>query len=550
MSFTVIPNFDDIFPDEKKEDALSYLLKIPKEVMLKSVGFCNTYPLPDHQNFFKNYEIAKNVFVRVETFRKNLGKDKKIEIITPDSYLRLSEIVLSNIDLFTEDGDKKSDPELNLFKAFLVLNSRIGAYNHKFDKEQSKESLIDFMILQGFQLNEIGSFGDIHSFVKLIYATIYKVESLLEFLSFKGFHQIKSKLIESFGVDSESDLIFNMKFLFGSLLIAKVNNQFIFTLPNESSLDFLKNIAATNITADEDFTELKKTPIYFLEENSFSVVNFYFAVDLFYRSAKFRLKTIFEKSDIKIDNFLSYYSKEFSEKFLMKNLLDNIFSKKFYKKKTEYKAEEKNEPDYYVNYNNTLLLFENKDVLISKTVKAANDMETIESFLKERFLQSEKKGVGIKQLVKSIEFIINKNFLFDETIRYDHRLEIFPILLVHDRVYEGTGLNYKLNNWYKDELIARKIVSNNKIKIHSLTLIDIDTLIVWSGSIKDHFKLFKELLANHTKHLDEQYKKSYSSSNYLLDYLQRILRPISNRNVPFKLDYKDLIKQFVDLNKK
>lgn len=64
MSFTVIPNFDDIFPDEKKEDALSYLLKIPKEVMLKSVGFCNTYPLPDHQNFFKNNEIAKNVFVK------------------------------------------------------------------------------------------------------------------------------------------------------------------------------------------------------------------------------------------------------------------------------------------------------------------------------------------------------------------------------------------------------------------------------------------------------------------------------------------------------
>lgn len=118
MSFTVIPNFDDIFPDERKEDALSYLLKIPKELMLKSIGFCNTYPLPNYQNFFSKKEVAKNVFIRVEAFKKGLNKDKKIEIITPESYLRLSEIVLSNIAQFTQDGDKESDPELNLFKAF------------------------------------------------------------------------------------------------------------------------------------------------------------------------------------------------------------------------------------------------------------------------------------------------------------------------------------------------------------------------------------------------------------------------------------------------
>jgi hypothetical protein len=550
MSFTVIPNFDDIFPDEIKEDALSYLLKIPKELMLKSIGFCNTYPLPNYQNFFSKKEVAKNVFVRVETFKKGLTKDKKIEIITPESYLRLSEIVLSNIAQFTQDGDKESDPELNLFKAFLVLNSRIGAYNHKFDKEQSKGSLIDFMILQGFQLNEIGSFGDIHSFVKLVYATIYKVESLLKFLSHKGFDQIKSRFIESFGVDSEKDFIFNMKFLFGSLLIAKANNQFIFAIPSETSINFLKNIAATAITADEDFTELKKTPIYFLDKNRFSVVNFYFAVDLFYRSAKFRLKTIFEKSDSEIDNFLSYYSKEFSENFLMKNLLNQIFSKKFYKKKTEYEVEEKNEPDYYVNYNNTVLLFENKDVLINKTIKAANDIETIESFFKERFLQSKKKGVGIKQLVNSIEFICNKTFKFDETIQYNHRLEIFPILLVHDRVYEGTGINYKLNNWFKEELIVKKIKSNDKIKIHSLTLINIDTLILWEKSIKDNFNLFKSQLTSHSQHLDEKFRKSLIDPKHFMDYLQRILRPISDRKVPFKLDYHDFIKQFVDLNNK
>lgn len=548
MTFTVIPNFDDIFPDEKKEDVLSYLLKIPKKLLLKSIGFCNTYPLPNYYNFFSNKEIKNDIYLRLEIFKKRLGKDKNIEIITPDSYLRISEIVLSNIDKFTEEGNKETDPELNLFKAFLILNSRIGTYNHKFDKEQDKESLIDFMTLEQFQLNEIGTFGDIYSFIKLIYTTIYKVESLLEFLSQNNCEEIKSKFIKSFGVGDEKDFMFNMKFLFGKLLIAKFNNQFIFTIPNGTSLHFLKNIAATVITADEDFTELKKTPIFFLDENHFSVINFYFAVDLFYRSAKFRLKKIFDESNINIGNFLSYYNKEFSENFLMKNLLDHIFSKKFYKKKTEYDFEEKNEPDYYVNYNNTLLLFENKDVLINKKIKASKDIETIESFLKERFLQSDKKGVGIKQLVNSIEFICSRTFLFDKTIRYDHKLEIFPILLVHDRVFSGIGINYKLNQWFKEELMSRKIDSNEKIKIHSLTLIDIDTLILWHKNIKDDFKLLKTLLNNHTKQLNDRPKKRYSDSKHFIDHLKRILKPISDREVPFKLDYQNFIKQFSDLN--
>lgn len=546
MNFKIVPHFEEIFPEENKENPLFYLLKIPKELLLKSIGFCNTYPLPNYYNFFSDREVAQDIYRRIEIFKR--GSDKDIEIISPHSYLKLSELILSNIEKFSVDGDKSSNSELNLFKAFLVLNSRFTEYNHDFQTNQNKESFINFIVLQGFQLSEISMFeDDKNEFVKLIYATIYKVESLLKFLSTENLESIKAEFIKSYGLTNEKDFIYNMKYLFATLFIAKLNNQYLFTSQNLSCFDLIKNISATKIIEDEDFTELKKTPIYFIDEDRFSIVNFYFAVDLFYRSAKFRLQEIFRENEIKIDNFFSYYNKEFSENFLMRNLLDDIFSKKFFTQKNESKNEERNEPDYYINYNNTLLIIENKDILISKSIKSANDIETIENFLKERFLQSKKKGVGIKQLVNSIEFIYTQNFKFDHTIKYNHKIEIFPIILVHDRVFESMGINYKLNNWFIEELNLRNIKCNEKFKIHPLTLMDIDTLILWNHNIKDNFKILKDLLIAHTKQLNELPKKSYNNPKHFTDYLQRLLRPISARETPFFIKPGEFSKQFLDL---
>ncbi|MBB4807273.1 hypothetical protein HNP38_002577 [Chryseobacterium defluvii] len=52
MNFKIVPHFEEVFPEENKENPLFYLLKIPKELLLKSIGFCNTYPLPTYNNFF------------------------------------------------------------------------------------------------------------------------------------------------------------------------------------------------------------------------------------------------------------------------------------------------------------------------------------------------------------------------------------------------------------------------------------------------------------------------------------------------------------------
>lgn len=295
-NFIQVLQFEDIFPEENKEEPIEYLKKISKENLLKLIGFCNTTPLPNYQNFFSNLETKNEIRYRVDSFLlKSQSAKKKIETISPYSILRIAEIIFSNQDILLNKKLISTEAEeLYLFKAFLTINSEYNNYDHKFQNGQL-ESFIDFHILQSFQLSELCLHkNDKGEFAKLMYATIHKLEELLKFLDIKGLHEIKKKLINSFNVESEEKLLYEMKYLFGILAYGKFNNSFTYNLDGLEHLDLLQSILLTKIEEDEDFTYLKKYPIYLLNNNTFSVINYFYAIDLFYRSTKFRLNEIYK----------------------------------------------------------------------------------------------------------------------------------------------------------------------------------------------------------------------------------------------------------------
>lgn len=555
-NFIQVLQFEDIFPEENKEEPIEYLKKISKENLLKLIGFCNTTPLPNYQNFFSNLETKNEIRYRVDSFLlKSQSAKKKIETISPYSILRIAEIIFSNQDILLNKKLISTEAEeLYLFKAFLTINSEYNNYDHKFQNGQL-ESFIDFHILQSFQLSELCLHkNDKGEFAKLMYATIHKLEELLKFLDIKGLHEIKKKLINSFNVESEEKLLYEMKYLFGILAYGKFNNSFTYNLDGLEHLDLLQSILLTKIEEDEDFTYLKKYPIYLLNDNTFSVINYFYAIDLFYRSTKFRLNEIYklqphlfkEKGD-----FSSYFNKNFSENFLMKNVLDNIFTKKYFIGKKYFEIEQKNEPDYYIRYNNTIYLFENKDVMVNKKIKAARNIQPILDFLKQKFYlnESKNKKVGIHQLINSIEQIVNNNFAFDDFVNTKTNFEIFPILIVHDRIFQSLGINFILNKWFKEELKNRLDDKLNMSRIHNLTVIDIDTLIIWQPHIKDKINAFKQLLLKHTSKIDKT-KFNHRNISEFVAKMSDLLYPISERKTPFFIDKKEFLKKFDTLRNK
>lgn len=548
--------FEDVFPEEEKQDVLYYLSKVSRETLLKSIGFFNTKSLPNFDNFFSNPEIAKDIYNRVVNYSKKNNIKNKPETVSKHASLKLSELILANRKELLEENENFSidDDEINLFKAFLVVNREINKnQNLESTSDSNFEKLVDFSVIFNFPLSDLAIFeNDAVEFLKLIYTTLVKVEYLFDFLnSTSEFDNLKKHLITSFNTESEEDFFKEMKYLFGKLLELKTRNNYIFKVEDENSEKFLTSMTSDDILTDEDFTYIKIHPLYKIEEHTYSIVNYFYVIDKFYRSSKFKIKEIYESDSSlksKYGDFFSFFNKEFSENFLMKKVLDEIFDKPYFIKKPESGTELPGEPDYYLRYNNNIFLFENKDVLIAKAVKASADIEKINETLKIKFLGDENHKVGIGQLINTIEEILEKKFRFDTYVNSKNNLNIYPILLVHDRIFQTLGINYRLNSWYLESLEERLSDKFNLSNIKSLTVIDIDTIILWSPYLKEKHKRFKDIIDSHLNKLNLKFKINSPNYEYGMEIANKRLTdkitPITLRSIPYNLPTKLFIDKF------
>jgi hypothetical protein len=548
--------FKNVFPEKKQEDLFFYLDKVSIETLLKTIGFCNTNPDTNFDNFFTNPKLQYDVNIRVEEYlkKKNIKKDSTygLEVISKYGSLKLAELILSKKRNLKDKITSIDDDELNLFKVFLIINSQLNS-SQKLDNLDNNnfEKLVDLSLVFKFPESDLALFEDDNlEFCKLIYSTIYKVEELFKFLNSNlEFNELKTELIKSFNTNNEEDFFFQMKYLFGQLIRIKQSKNYIFEITDTKSLDFIKSMSSENIELDEDFTNLKINPIYFLDKNSFSVVNYFFVVDKFYRGAKFKLKKIYEDIEPlreKYGDFFGFFNKKFSEDFLMKNLLDDIFEKKYYVKKPLREKELNGEPDYYIRHNNNVFLFENKDVSISKFKKSSANIEEINSVLHSKFVHDGKKSVGIGQLINSIQEIKEKKFRFDDYVNTKNSLQIYPILIIQDRIFQSPGVNYRLNKWYHKQAEKQLLEKYNPSYIKGLTVIDLDTLIFWAPHLKQKGKCFKEIINDHLQRM-QTYKKVETNDSQIFTHrinknLTEQISAISTREVPFTM----LSKEFID----
>lgn len=549
--------FKDIFPDEQVEPIVAYLGKVSRESLLRSIGFFNTKPVPNYDNFFSNPELHYQAVKRVENYLFDRQITSKPQVVSGQTALKFAEAVLSNSKELLENNtnDSPDDDEINLFKAFLCINTEL-INNQVLDNvnEGDFEKIVDFSIIFTFPFADLGiSENDNIEFLHLLYATFYKVEALLGFLNSRPqYLNLKDEFIRSFMVANEKEFVEQMTFLFGKLMQLKGTNSYLWEVEDKDAKAFLDSMVSDDIAPDEDFTNIKNNPIYKVGDNLYSIIHYFFVIDKFYKSAKFKLKEIYEKDDVlkaSHGNFFSFFNSEFSENFLMKNLLDEIFAKKYFIKKPEREKELSGEPDYYVRHNNEVFVFENKDVLIAKEIKSSADIEQINAVLKTKFLIDGKKKVGIGQLVTTIEEIGSKKFRFDDYVNSKNSLTVYPILLVHDRIFQTLGINYRLNQWFKEQCIERLGDLNKNFNIKSLTVIDIDSLILWLPYFQVKDKNFKELLNYHLEKMNKT-KKVNTAPNQetLLDRanqnIAEQLSPISRRKIPYSIDLKRLMDRF------
>jgi hypothetical protein len=125
--------------------------------------------------------------------------------------------------------------------------------------------------------------------------------------------------------------------------------------------------------------------------------------------------------------------------------------------------------DYYLRKKNQYLLFESKDVLIKATVKGSGNYHLIEQELKEKIYKA------LKQLTRNVKFILSKEIPLDKNYN-SKNLTFYPILIVHNDIFNVAGLNNILNDWLKEIIAMDPEIYRIRNSIIGITLIDIDTL--------------------------------------------------------------------------
>lgn len=549
--------FENVFPDEKEKNILEYLKLVSKFSLLNIIGFSNTTPQLNFDNFFTNQDVQWDIIQRVTKYGRENQLPEPPEVVSREASLRLCEFILGNRKVLLDDNtnENKDADELNLFKAFIIINKEVNEKQNFGDSTENIDRMADMLITMAFSSADTGIYSDTNlEFGKLLYATIIKFESILEFVnSSNDYKYLEKGLLSSFNEKNIANLNEQVKLLLGTVLRLKFDNSYKLVVEEKSHSRFLNTLITTEIEESEDFTNLKKYPVYKIDEKTFSIIDYFFVIDKFFKSIRFILKDTFNTHNKLPPNdgsFFSFYNTKYSEEFLMKKVLDEVFHWKYMVKRQEAETQD-NEPDYYARHNKRIYVFENKDVLVASGIKSSSDIDEIKKLLKKKFLHDGKRAVGIGQLVKSIEQIVENQFPFDIYVNTKGNFTIYPILLVSDRIFEIMGMNYTLNQWYL-ELVKEKLGEKyNSSLIRDLTFIDMDTLIFWLPHLKKKDTNFKKIMDIHHKEMKKVNKINNPNINEGRNQANKLfynkLSPISNRLKEYKFPHNLLVDKFREI---
>jgi len=510
--------FQILFPDEIPMSPVEYMKGGGRDVILKSALFLlslkpDSTREKDNQIFLskffsnENNHFARYVANRIQTLE---NEGMFVLINNPLTSLKLFEY------FFSKDEDEKTqsdvDFEINLFKAYLVLNSEFARVQQKaFSSTEGLES--EFQLSMMMFCAEYPSSDKTNFDIKQIWGTqMIKSVYLFNFLESNSVTKpLLDAFLLSFDKPNWQEYLKGLLPLASPIVLGEIKGQTDLVI--KPDVNFEKNCAfieklvikEVDVLEEFDYIALRSKPFFKIEEGVYRIIFNLFVVEKIFKGAYFFLNKINDElpEAQRISEFRSFYGFEFSEKILAYNVLDSIFSKC----KIRFNGQElsklkiEGEPDYYVHNGNNIFIFESKDFLIKAINKESFDYNIYcEEF--KRILYFEKKPnnkikkKAILQIVNNIKRVLMNDFIADTDYHYKDII-IYPILIVHDHQYDTLGFNTLLNNWFKFEL---KKLEDEGFFIHHikpLTVINIDSLIYFQAALTEDVTLNKVIDSYH-----------------------------------------------------
>lgn len=543
--------FEHIFPSEESQPIANYLKGCSKEtirgVATFFLSFNNIYTTHSNQKLIKELFCQENKKFGEKVYAKILEFEQKgipVNIINHYSSLRLFEIYYDLED--DEDSQAPAEFEINLFKAYLLLNTEWTKMQYKAitSVDKVKKELVEeygeksISLIESF-VTHFPTFDKENYDVKQVWLSqLYRSILLLQFIAD---HPEGKKLWKTFlniyNCKSWQDYLKKLIPITLSALNFDNEQHTTISVINDECFDencvFLEKFILEEYGKEEDFRSLREKPLYRIEKGEYRIIFNLFVIQKLYKGLYFTLRNINDSLPTKdriSRNFRQLVTDNFSEQTLCYKVLDSIYPECKVKKPGREILELGiiGEPDYYIRDDNNILLFESKDVLISAEKKMSYDYEIYDKEFENKFYyhtdQNGKEVISaVVQLINNVKRVLNNEFPFDVR-RQKERIKIYPILITYEMEYEVPGVNVIINNWFQAELSELK--DNNPhlktYQVNPLVIINIDTLIYYMDYLSQKVRLhtiIQQFLVDNKCFKSYSHFENLSFSYFLSNYI-------------------------------
>ena len=208
---------------------------------------------------------------------------------------------------------------------------------------------------------------------------------------------------------------------------------------------------------NNDYAIFREYPLIKIEKNEFVFINYQFLVERIFNGLYFVFRNLAEQRGISQSDFRRVYSTEFSERVLFCGVLSQALRTHFDVLMTECDclavdkskdAKSASPPDFYVRSGDIVLLFENKDILMSKELKEKGSQSDYIDFLRTRLYRSDNGSPkGVMQLMNLVKKIRSGEFQrrWDPNCPKDS--VVYPVLVVPDVKFTLQGVKNILQRW-------------------------------------------------------------------------------------------------------
>lgn len=482
------------------------------------LGYLSQVPAPkrnhvtDMQQFFGPHSelFACEVYYRAKVIQN--GGHTRLSFLHPKAVLQLYCFCFERPD----EPDTKSEAELekNLFKACLVLN---GLYI----TEQERAAAAAKVLLPTEPLAAMAmalSFSDFElvnvRLLNIAIPQLIKSVWLFEFLEADTrFAPLLQAFLQRFNCRDWHEYFRKLSGVTKPIM-AENPGRISVEIPDshpdfEADRVFLRHFALPEGQPVDkaDFTSLRATPLVEETPGTFVLAYPVLVLESMHKGLYFQFNAVNRSlpKEQREPDWRSVYCDLFSEQYLLYLLLDTIFQRHGLALSGRvifegWQLKGQSEPDYYFRHEHRAVLFESKDVLVHKDAKAGHDFTTYFDELRKKFHVDEKQHPkAAKQLANNVGRLLRKKLPFD--IDFDSaELIIYPVLVVHDRLYNQPGLNVVVNNWFQEELAKLE----QELPVHHvrpLIIIDIDTLLAYHEDFRDGRMVFEDVLEEYITYL-------------------------------------------------